>query len=1077
MGGIGIGSRGTYDLRCFLQKPDVQFVAVCDVQAARRSAAKNRKSKMQKTLNDIVCYFLLAMSSVVTTDWAWATDEIERQAISVLLSDAPPAEKAITCKRLAIYGTREAVPALAALLPDEQLASWARIALEVIPDAAAGEALRDATGMLQGKLLIGVINSIGVRRDQEAVHRLAKLLKDADTEVASASAVALGHIGSAPARVALQRSLTDAPNPVRSAVAEGCILCAEQLLATGKMTEAAKLYDEIRQAEIPKPRILEATRGAILARQSAGVSLLVEQLRSADQELFAIGLSVARELQGAAVTEVLATEMEQTIPDRQMLLILALADRNDSAATPAVLRLAKSGPPHVRIVALRGLKRLGNASCLSELIEIALEENGEAENRIENEAQAEIQQAVRGALIGLPGEEVDTKLVVSLSQASGALRKLLIEIAGGRRITAATPALLEACEDTDAQIRTAALLALGSTVGPSDLDVLVTKLVTPERTGDSPAVQRALRDACVRMPDREACAAQLADAMSEAPLSAQRAIVEVLGAMGGTNALATVATVAQKEDLELQDAATRALGQWMTVDAAPVLLELAKPTRKGKYQIRALRGFLRIVRQFDLPKEQRTEMCRAALKVAQRDAERTLALEVLRIYPSKEMLVIAIDVADDPVLKETATKIAVDIARQLGDQSADVQKLLARVGYQWVNGELVPIASPSTKSGARIHFKKTQLDPRFRSEGIAVGDYNHDGKDDIAAGFVWFSAPDWKMHVVTRDHPWERGALVGLPAHFDPNGYSNSFINFAEDLNGDGWTDLIVVDFPGTPTWWFENPRHASQAWKRHQLIPVTNNESPQLVDLHGDGSRDLVAAFSPDPQNTDGPEKQFAYFTPQSDPTALWVTHPISAKGAPGCNRYSHGIGIGDVNDDGHRDILVNAGWWEAPAAASTGKWKFHSALFGDAAQMYVYDFDGDGDNDVLSSSPHAFGIWWHEQLSEAKWHKHEIDKDFSQTHAVCVADINDDGLMDVVTGKRWWAHGGADPGSDQPAVLVWFELRREPDGPVWIEHLVDDDSGVGTQFEVSDVNCDGMLDIVTSNKKGVYYFEQVRE
>ncbi len=142
----------------------------------------------------------------------------------------------------------------------------------------------------------------------------------------------------------------------------------------------------------------------------------------------------------------------------------------------------------------------------------------------------------------------------------------------------------------------------------------------------------------------------------------------------------------------------------------------------------------------------------------------------------------------------------------------------------------------------------------------------------------------------------------------------------------------------------------------------------------------------------------------------------------------------------------------------------------------MIVYDFDGDGDNDVLSSSAHRFGIWWHEQTPDG-WKTHQIDKSISQTHAVCLADINGDGLADFVTGKRWWAHMGRDPGADMPAVVVWYELRRKAGRPVWTKHIIDDDSGVGTQFEVADVDGDGLLDVVTSNKKGVYYFRQKRK
>ncbi|MFV2068167.1 MAG: FG-GAP repeat domain-containing protein, partial [Pirellulales bacterium] len=194
------------------------------------------------------------------------------------------------------------------------------------------------------------------------------------------------------------------------------------------------------------------------------------------------------------------------------------------------------------------------------------------------------------------------------------------------------------------------------------------------------------------------------------------------------------------------------------------------------------------------------------------------------------------------------------------------------------------------------------------------------------------------------------------------------------------------------------------------------------------------------------------------------------------GTDRFSHGLGASDINGDGRTDLLVTAGWWEAPAEANRAPWTFHPVDFGpDCAQMVVYDFDGDGDADVVTSSAHQFGIWWHEQTDKG-FERHLIDKSFSQTHALCLADINGDHLPDLVTGKRWWAHGGHDPGSDQPAVVKWFELTREAGRPKWIAHTIDEESGIGTQFEVTDVNGDGLLDVVTSNKKGVFYFEQVR-
>jgi hypothetical protein len=209
-----------------------------------------------------------------------------------------------------------------------------------------------------------------------------------------------------------------------------------------------------------------------------------------------------------------------------------------------------------------------------------------------------------------------------------------------------------------------------------------------------------------------------------------------------------------------------------------------------------------------------------------------------------------------------------------------------------------------------------------------------------------------------------------------------------------------------------------------------------------------------------------------------LWTLTPVSAESGPNTQRYAHGLGIGDINGDQRKDIVVPQGWWEAPEDKSAGEWKFHAAPLGQAcADMIVYDFDGDGDADVLSSSAHAFGVWYHEQTAPGEWATHELDKDVSQTHSICLGDINGDGLPDFVTGKRWWAHAAGDPGVNDPAIISWYELRREDGKAKWTRHQFDHDSGHGTQFELADMNGDGQLDVVSANKKGVFYFEQVRK
>jgi hypothetical protein len=426
----------------------------------------------------------------------------------------------------------------------------------------------------------------------------------------------------------------------------------------------------------------------------------------------------------------------------------------------------------------------------------------------------------------------------------------------------------------------------------------------------------------------------------------------------------------------------------------------------------------------------------------------------------------------------------------------------------WLTAALLPFllgaviataeAPPRKAPAAKVAWKKLVLDRAFRAEGVAVADVNRDGKLDVLVGDVWYENPGnttdpWKVHVIRQGPKFN-------PKGYDPHGYSHSFLCWADDINHDGWPDLIVIDFPGEPCYWYENPGDKGGLWKEHVIWHSACNETPQYVDLFGKGQRVLLMGFQPirkmqvQPdglvrlQTTEN-EGQMAYFTPGKDPTSLWEMHPVSApsrpgKPVPGTFRYSHGLGVGDLSGDGRLDVLCTDGWWEQPAQQNGHPWKFHPANLGPAcADMYAHDMDGDGKADVISSSAHDFGIWWHQRQpgggdSPTFIRRDLFPKLFSESHALHFVDIDGDGLKDLVTGRRWWAHGPkGDPGADGPAVLYWFQAKRDKTGSTrFVPHLIDDDSGVGTQFTILDMNGDGLPDIIISNKKGVFVFLQVR-
>jgi hypothetical protein len=384
-----------------------------------------------------------------------------------------------------------------------------------------------------------------------------------------------------------------------------------------------------------------------------------------------------------------------------------------------------------------------------------------------------------------------------------------------------------------------------------------------------------------------------------------------------------------------------------------------------------------------------------------------------------------------------------------------------------------------------LSFTRMTLHMFNYAEGIGIGDFNNDGKPDVHSGPFW----------------WEGPAFTTKHQFFPPppnNSYTGmslgDWADYEYDVDGDGLLDSINIMRPGTPSYWYKNPGKPMldadiSAWAQKPLATLVMEQS-EFTDITGDGKPELVGAI----------DSKTGWFDMSG--TAAWTFNTIGVTGATDAYAWWHGIGVGDLNGDGKNDLIQDTVWYQQPAGGpKAGTWTPHMQMFKGAgvaddhgpSQMYGYDVDGDGDQDVITAlDSHGYGVAWYENNNGA-WIQHVIVggagsmatnagmiAPFSQPHALVVADVDGDGVKDIVTGKSFYAHppGQGDPDADGTPVFYVFKLIRGAGGGAaavkFEPHLVDSVEGLGRQFTVGDLNNDGKVDIAVASKHGVFLFFQ---
>jgi len=580
-----------------------------------------------------------------------AADEDKLIAV-IQSSDATHKEKVDACRGLALIGTKKAIGPLANLLGDEKLSHMARYALETIKDPAVDEALRDAIGKLKGMPLVGVIGSVGVRRDAQAVPLLQGILmqNEASPEALSMAVRALGQIGTIEAAEFLKEGLNH-PD-----VYEALFRCAERFAGEGNSEAAINIYETLLAQDASHQVRAGALRGAILARGKDGISLLRKHLQNEDYIMFSAACQTALEIPGVEVTKALTSVMDQLPVDKEILVIWTLGKRGDPAAVPALSVAAGAGEKSVRIAAIKAMPEIGHASAVPVLAGLLGDSDGE------------ISKAAQEAIAAIPGDEADAAVMAMLNNTETEPRLMALNLIGRRRMYKSVPAMLKAAEGPDEKVRPAALRRVGELGSPSEFSSLLELLTQYQAKSDLDAAEQALSSVCAKVDNPASFTSKLTGSLSKASPAQECALLRVLSVIGGTEALNAVRRAAKDSNVEVSDAAIRVLCSWKTTDAAPDLLALAKSSSNQSRKTAALRGYINLIRDENLSTEKKFQMCKQAAALIERNEEKKLLLGALSTIPSLKALSMAMAYIDEPAIRDEAAFAAVAIGEQIAEQ-------------------------------------------------------------------------------------------------------------------------------------------------------------------------------------------------------------------------------------------------------------------------------------------------------------------------------------------------------------------------------------------------------------------------
>jgi HEAT repeat protein len=529
-------------------------------------------------------------------------------------------------------GSDASVPALSALLVEPKTSEMARFALERIPGQATDRALREALARTSDKSRIGIVNSLGRRRDAASVSALRPLALGPDQAIAAAALFALGEIADPAALQVLAEAGGKASGDLKVTAAQADLKAAQHLAASGKQAEALAIYQKLYAAGEPSVIRAGALHGMAVAGGAQSTTTLLEALHGSDARLQAVAI---HELAPTSARR-LAVEMPKLNESGQVRVLGMLAERGDTSALPTFTAALQGSSQPVRLAALEGIMRVGNASMVATLAGIAAGSN------------AEEQAAARASLAGIRGKDVDQAVVDAIAGAEPKVRLELIRAAGQRCTAAASPALIKMARDADSDVRRESLRALHDTASASDVPGLVALVAGPVQPGDRTEAVRSLA-AVLRRSDPSRIQDVIAAYTPASDLETRAALMQVMGQSGNAQALPVLRTALGDQNPEVKRAAILALSDWSDDTPVPDLLASARTTSTPAHQALALRGVVRLV---GLPGSRRTpletvKVLADVLSLAKQADEKRAVLSLLPRYAIKESLDLAGTLVND----------------------------------------------------------------------------------------------------------------------------------------------------------------------------------------------------------------------------------------------------------------------------------------------------------------------------------------------------------------------------------------------------------------------------------------------